>query len=292
MSEFDPMVGRTFGRLTVLHREPNDKHGAIKYACQCSCENHPIISVYKTNLVSGNSTSCGCLQRERISGYRLIDLVGKTFGRLTVIKRADSPKGSKCPRWVCRCSCGNIVEVMGTELRGGGTQSCGCLKREMCISRSTKWKDDIERALTARFDDMKKRCYNPNCAGFHRWGGRGIRICDEWLADRSKFIDWAKSNGFKPGLEIDRIDNDGPYAPWNCRWVSRLDQANNKSNNTYVCIDGFTQTLAQWSRSIGCTQSYLSYLNCNKPEQLNMLLMSEVFFKQLNKLHSLEEQNG
>lgn len=71
------------------------------------------------------------------------------------------------------------------------------------------------------FRQMKGRCYNPNNPSYAAYGGRGIRICDEWLNDRSKFLDWALSHGYQPGLTIDKIDNDGNYCPENCQWLTR-----------------------------------------------------------------------
>lgn len=85
-----------------------------------------------------------------------------------------------------------------------------------------------ENPLSGRYRSMMHRCYDPKKEGYHNYGGRGITVCEEWRNDRQAFIDWAKANGFKPELQIDRIDNDGPYAPWNCRWVTRSQQNLNR----------------------------------------------------------------
>ena len=87
---------------------------------------------------------------------------------------------------------------------------------------------DIRRRLLKIYLHMKERCYDQNDKRYADWGGRGIHICDEWLNDREKFFEWSIKNGYKEGLSIDRIDNDGPYAPWNCEWATRTQQAINK----------------------------------------------------------------
>lgn len=86
--------------------------------------------------------------------------------------------------------------------------------------------------LVIRYYAMTNRCYNPTFNGFHNYGGRGITVCEEWRNDRQAFIDWAKSNGYKKELQLDRIDNDGPYSPDNCRWVTFKQQRRNTRFNT------------------------------------------------------------
>lgn len=82
--------------------------------------------------------------------------------------------------------------------------------------------------LNGVYSNMRQRCYNPKNPSFHRYGDRGIIVCEEWRNDRQAFIDWANQSGFKRELQIDRRNNDGPYAPWNCRWVTRSQQNLNR----------------------------------------------------------------
>lgn len=94
---------------------------------------------------------------------------------------------------------------------------------------------------------MCERCNNPKHSSYEKYGGRGIKICDEWLNSKD-FFKWALSNGYKEGLTIDRIDVNGNYEPSNCRWVDWITQANNTSRNHYLTINGETKTVAQWAR--------------------------------------------
>lgn len=124
---------------------------------------------------------------------------------------------------------------------------------------NSTWNTLHELILSRRFSDMKKRCYNPNSKHYHNYGGRGIYICDEWLNDKRKFVEWSLKNGFKPELSLDRIDVNGPYAPWNCRWVNNKIQSNNKTCNTFITVDGVTKTLAGWTEFLGCKSRVVIY---------------------------------
>jgi hypothetical protein len=99
---------------------------------------------------------------------------------------------------------------------------------------------------------IKRRCLNPNCRDYPRYGGRGISICDKWKSDFAAFEAWARKNGYACDLTIDRIDNDGNYEPRNCRWVSFRANANNRRNNRHVTAFGETKTIAEWSRDKRC----------------------------------------
>lgn len=97
---------------------------------------------------------------------------------------------------------------------------------------------------------MKARCGNPRSPAYHRYGGRGIRVCEEWQ-DFAVFHAWAIANGYEPGLSIDRTDNDGPYSPENCRWVTAREQSYNTSRNHYLTHNGRRQTVREWARELG-----------------------------------------
>lgn len=179
----------------------------------------------------------------------LKELTGQRFGRLVVVARAENDKYGEA-RWLCRCDCGRKVIVRGASLRCGDTKSCGCLKREKAkLSATTHGK--FQTRLYKTWKNMKSRCYNPNTIRFSDYGCRGITVCEEWRHDFQAFYDWAMSHGYRNDLSIDRIDNDGPYSPENCRWTDNETQCNNRRSNHSVTFQGETHTIREWEKMLG-----------------------------------------
>ena len=190
---------------------------------------------------------------------RKIDMTGQKFGRLTVIEEAGrTPR--KQVLWKCRCDCGNEVVVNGSCLRNGHTTSCGCKTREATIKRNTKH-GESDTKLYKIWSSIRKRtvlCNEKSGRMWRDYGSKGIRLCGEWN-EYENFAAWAKANGYKDGLSIDRIDPCGDYTPNNCRWATMKQQQNNKGNNVRITYNGETRTLAEWSDAIGINYTTLHY---------------------------------
>ena len=182
-----------------------------------------------------------------------IDLLGQRFGRLTVIERMPNNQRRQAV-WKCICDCGKEVIVEAGHLRSGHTQSCGCYGREQATKHNTSHGMSKTR-LHSVYHTMKGRCYNQADPKYYRYGARGIIVCDEWLKDPKSFFDWALSHGYKKGLSIDRIDNNGNYCPENCRWVDAYVQANNKSTNQIYEYNGEKKTISALAKELGLTYS-------------------------------------
>ncbi len=157
---------------------------------------------------------------------KMIDLTGKTFGRLTVIGPAPCPENIKNTHkyWLCRCDCGNQTVVRGSNLKSNRTKSCGCLKNQVKHGK-------IKTRLYRIFGAMKTRCYNQNATAYVNYGARGIKVCEAWLDKVNgfqNFAEWSLANGYSDDLSIDRINVNGNYEPSNCRWVSSQTQNCNR----------------------------------------------------------------
>ena len=242
-------IGDRFDKLTLIDDTKTGKHNRLMLF-HCDCGNDKYIDYH--TVLKGAVKSCGCLTH--VARYN--DLTGKRFGKLYVLNEDHSEyktyPSRKYPNllhyWKCRCDCGNITIVEQGRLISKHTQSCGCYQK-MQTRKAKRIHGDTKSKLYRKWRAILSRCYNPKHTRYYRYGGRGIYVCDEWLGAEGyiRFKEWCYNNGYKEEFEsyadmltLDRKDNDGPYAPWNCRITDWKTQQNNRSDNKYI-FDGEEQ---------------------------------------------------
>ena len=154
------------------------------------------------------------------------DLTGRRFGMLVVSKYSDSDKNGNA-LWECLCDCGRLSIVSAKDLKSGNTKSCGCYRKSFAVTHgaSMHGSPDYER-----WKSMKKRCTNPNDKYYHRYGGRGIKVCDEWLHDFEAFRTYIQRlpHYGEAGYSLDRINNSKNYEPGNVKWSTPKEQSRNR----------------------------------------------------------------
>lgn len=175
-----------------------------------------------------------------------LDMVGKEFGRLTVLGIAERPKYLRC-----LCSCGTEKEIRFDHVKYERISSCGCLAREIKPALRHGLTDTRTHRVWA---NMLSRCFNPNLEQFKNYGGRGITVCENWHKSFESFL---ADMGECPSddLTIERINNNGHYEPGNCKWATAKEQGSNKRNNHFLAYKGETKTIAEWSRHTGLAES-------------------------------------
>lgn len=239
-----------FNMLTVLERGEN-RGRWVMWLCKCDCGN--LATIRGSHLTNNNTTSCGCV--------KTFDLVGNSYGRLKVLERLG-PGTLREIHWLCQCECGNLSTPTTSSLTGGHTESCGCLGREKVVAANTgrsKYNGfNSDSRIYKIWHGIKQRCYNPNCGDSRNYGGRGIAMWPGWYTDIQAFADYVKEAP-SPKHTIDRIDNDGDYAPGNIRWGTKKQQANNTRTNHRITYKGRTQTLTEWSEETGVSCAAITY---------------------------------
>lgn len=192
---FTPVMNEILGNMHVFNETPNEESRSI--------ENH---NVDKKS--------------------RCKDLLGQRRGKLTVIARAPNDK-NRHARWLCRCDCG-VEKIISSTALMSGQQSCGCEGSRATIGERSTIHGLYKSRLYCIWHCMKDRCYRKGNSKYYLYGGRGIRVCDEWLNDFMVFYNWSMSNGYRDDLTLDRIDSDGNYEPSNCRWATYDEQNKNR----------------------------------------------------------------
>lgn len=185
------------------------------------------------------------------------NLIGLRFGRLTVIGLAG-----KLPRktwfryfWTCACDCSKYIVVPSVVLSSGNTCSCGCLCRDLAAQRCARH-GKFESPEYGVWEGVIRRCLNPKSDCWENYGGRGIGVCDRWRDFQNFYSDMGRRPS--PKHTIDRINNDGDYEPGNCRWATRIEQANNTRSSHWMEFDGKRLTIAGWSRELGINKGTIA----------------------------------
>lgn len=241
--KIEDLTGMRFGRLLVVRPHPVrivESAGRRSAASVCKCDCGKEVVVRNRLLKQGFTTSCGCRKKEVLSEngkkgrLRIRDLTGMKFGRLTVVAPAE-PKERKDGRhigrsWV-RCECGKRGDfiVVNNSLLSGLTTSCGCRRAESLANanRTNKTTGLSHSRLYNIFKSMHSRCENQKHEAYQNYGGKGIKVCEEWRRFEP-FCEWALANGYDETKTIDRIDNDKGYFKENCRWVTMRENQRNK----------------------------------------------------------------
>lgn len=172
--------------------------------------------------------------------------IGKRYGKLVVLRLVAS-NDTKSRLFECQCDCGNKKIISESGLYK--TQSCGCLAKKVALTKGSH--RDSKSILYKKWRNMKARCYNQNAKQYQYYGGRGIKVCNEWRYDYSLFKEWAIKNGYNQNLSLERIDCNGDYCPENCTWIPLVKQSSKKRRNHNILYEGKLWSVSQIAEHFG-----------------------------------------
>lgn len=245
------ITGERYGALVALYPTDIRKGGTYCWMFRCDCGKEKALPINQVRY--GSIKSCGChINKKNPDKRKQRVCSGDVFGELTVIKPLGQINGDNHYQSKVKCSCGNEFVVRDTFL------ICG--KRTCCPDCSNLKKQTHGLSDTPIFyvwQGIRDRCNNPNNKQYKNYGGRGIRVCDEWMNSSDSFIEWAIQNGYEEGLQLDRIDNDGNYEPSNCRFVTQLENARNKQNTIYIHYEGELLTIGEVAERSGLRENLI-----------------------------------
>lgn len=204
----------------------------------------------------------------------LVLRIGDRYGRLIVSDWSELRSGGHV-QWKARCDCGNDTFVTASNLLNGRVQSCGCYEKES-RGRATLTHGKSRSPVYSRWAGMINRCENINHKHYRHYGGRGIVVCERWRVFANFFADM----GDPPSTThtIDRIDNNGPYSPDNCRWATSAEQATNKRTNRTITVDDTTMTVTEWAHKTGIPVNTL-FMRLRRGTPIQQLLEPVSLFK-------------
>lgn len=250
-------IGKIYGDYKIISAENLDKNP--QYVIRCNkCGADRKISAIKQAFENRTDFHCGNHSIKFDESY-----IGKKKNFLTVREISRLENGHRC--FVCECDCGNFTKIEPTMWDKGIVKSCGCLSESLKLEHT----EELDR-LRRIYGGMIQRCYNQSSIAYENYGGRGIKICDEWRNSRDKFIEWALNNGYSNDLSIDRIDVNGNYEPSNCRFATIEMQIENrrpkeewkkpkKRKLKTLTINGETKTLQEWYKKYNTSEQAVRY---------------------------------
>jgi len=235
------LTGQVFGKLTVLGYAGSNGFVSL-WRCRCECGNEIVLP--RGSLTTGATRSCGCLKRgPKMKGKGKMDIIGKRFGRLTVIA-FDGIRGRRASYWLCRCDCGNEKVITRSSLISGNTRSCGCLKKEV---NPTMTHGGSNTNLYRRWNRVR---HDPKST-----------MCDEWM-EFPAFKDWALANGYEEDKELylhRKVPREG-YTPENCTWIPRGEHFKGGHNNATrkkLAYGGLMMKTTEWAKLLGVRKEVL-----------------------------------
>lgn len=243
-------IGTKFGRLEVIGPATKIELKGGKrtaYPVRCQCGKELVIPLHKLP----EKRSCGCAWREKTETKSKAIPVGERFGRLEITGpyvMIEEGKGRLRAAYPVKCVCGHTLLMTAHRLLNGNAKACGKCIREYHGGSETK--------LFSVWHNMNRRCHSPNERAYKNYGGRGIKVCDEWRASFGAFQQWAFDNGYEEGLTIERVNVDGGYNPENCTWIPPEQQAWNKTTTVRATIFGEERRVADWVDDPRCSVDY------------------------------------
>ena len=257
-------IGKVYGDYKVIgfeyQKRKNKSGGAVVWRCECThCggEKKGYPSIFKKGGVCQEKR-----KEERESLWK--SRVGEKYGKLTISAFEFKQNGKlRIPYAVCNCECGNTLSAQYSALKHGKTKSCGCIETGI-DGRSNS-------PLYAAWNGMRYRCNNPKSQSYKDYGGRGIKVCEEWNDEKTgfkTFEKWAWDNGYVPdsGLSLDRIDVNGNYEPRNCRYATVYVQVTNQrkrqskhKSEEFLEIGGEKKSKKEWCKEYNISTAAVDY---------------------------------
>jgi hypothetical protein len=198
--------------------------------------------------------------------------IGKKYGRLTILDIVYILQNNNYERafFVCECECTTNKNISVSDVLSGKTKSCGCLNKEITTKHGL-----YNTRLYRIWSSLFQRCYNIKNPLYKYYGERGISVENDWHKENENgfmnFYDWSLKNGYSDNLTIDRIDNNGNYSPYNCKWSTSKEQSANTRNNKYLTYNNETKLKSQWCKILNICEKTLDY------RLLNYTNIDEIF---------------